>query len=47
MTKVSKTAVRRERVVIYSNPPIIGKEKLSKVLNKINSLEKLANLLLN
>ena len=47
MTKVSKTAVRRERVIIYSNPSIIGKEKLSKILNRINNLEKLVNLLLN
>jgi len=32
---------------MYGDPLIIGKEKLSKVLGRINRLEKLANLLLN
>ena len=32
---------------MYGDPLIIGKEKLSKVLGRINGLEKLANLLLN
>ena len=40
-------AIRRGRAVIYSKPLNVGKEKLSKVLDRMNGLEKLANLLLN
>jgi len=43
----SSSAPKRGRVAMHGDPPVVGKEKLSKVLGRMNGPEKLANLLLN